>query len=176
MSRAGWRSRTSSHSPRRAHHRGWISRRWKKAAQLFSQLDRGKVTEDFLAAAEWLKRAGFHGQVGAVAAASVAASSIFWPCGWALISRRCALRKSAECTADAANHAPLLAHTGSLPGSRQGWPAFDKEAHRRARHASRYVCAGANHGFHNDTTPRYDEPAAKLAWQRTLDWFNKYLR
>jgi carboxymethylenebutenolidase len=34
----------------------------------------------------------------------------------------------------------------------------------------------ANHGFHNDTTPRYDEAAAKLAWQRTLDWFNKYVR
>ena len=39
-----------------------------------------------------------------------------------------------------------------------------------------YVYAGANHGFHNDTTPRYDEAAAKLAWQRTLDWLNKYLR
>jgi carboxymethylenebutenolidase len=35
---------------------------------------------------------------------------------------------------------------------------------------------GANHGFHNDTTPRYDAAAAKLAWQRTLDFFNKYLR
>ena len=38
-----------------------------------------------------------------------------------------------------------------------------------------YVYAGANHGFHNDTTPRYDEAAAKLAWQRSLEWFNKYL-
>ena len=39
-----------------------------------------------------------------------------------------------------------------------------------------YVYPKANHGFHNDTTPRYDEAAAKLAWQRTLDWFNKHLR
>jgi dienelactone hydrolase family protein len=39
-----------------------------------------------------------------------------------------------------------------------------------------YVYPRANQGFHNDTTPRYDEAAAKLAWQRTLDWFNKYLR
>jgi carboxymethylenebutenolidase len=39
-----------------------------------------------------------------------------------------------------------------------------------------FVYVGANHGFHNDTTPRYDEAAAKLAWQRTLDWLNKYLR
>jgi carboxymethylenebutenolidase len=39
-----------------------------------------------------------------------------------------------------------------------------------------HIYMGANHGFHNDTTPRYDEAAAKEAWQRTLDWFNKYLR
>ena len=39
-----------------------------------------------------------------------------------------------------------------------------------------HIYKGANHGFHNDTTPRYDEAAAKEAWQHTLDWFNKYLR
>ena len=43
------------------------------------------------------------------------------------------------------------------------------------RHSS-YVYQGAYHGFHNDTTPRYDEAAAKLAWERTLDFFNKTLR
>ena len=39
-----------------------------------------------------------------------------------------------------------------------------------------YTYDGAQHGFHNDTTPRYDEAAAKLAWSRTLEFFNKYLR
>jgi len=39
-----------------------------------------------------------------------------------------------------------------------------------------HIYKGANHGFHNDTTPRYDEAAAEEAWQRTLDWFNKYPR
>jgi carboxymethylenebutenolidase len=39
-----------------------------------------------------------------------------------------------------------------------------------------YIYPKAQHGFHNDTTPRYDEAAAKLAWERTLGWFNKYLR
>ena len=39
-----------------------------------------------------------------------------------------------------------------------------------------YIYDGANDGFHNDTTPRYDEAAAKLAWERTLEFFNKYLR
>jgi carboxymethylenebutenolidase len=38
-----------------------------------------------------------------------------------------------------------------------------------------YVYEGVNHGFHNDSTPRYDEAVAKLAWQRTLDFLNKYL-
>jgi carboxymethylenebutenolidase len=38
------------------------------------------------------------------------------------------------------------------------------------------VYPAAQHGFHNDTTPRYDEAAAKLSWDRTLGWFNKYLR
>jgi carboxymethylenebutenolidase len=74
------------------------------------------------------------------------------------------------------NQAPLLCNYGEpTRGSRQAG-RFDKEL--TAAHVTHqgYVYAGANHGFHNDTTPRYDEAAAKLAWQRTLDWFDKYLR
>jgi carboxymethylenebutenolidase len=73
--------------------------------------------------------------------------------------------------------APLLLQYAALDDRiTGGWPAF--EAALKANHATytAYVYEGANHGFHNDTTPRYDEPAAKLAWQRTLDFFNKYLR
>ena len=57
-----------------------------------------------------------------------------------------------------------------------GWPAFD--AALSAAHVPHegYVYTGANPGFHNDTTPRYDDAAAKLAWSRTIDFFNKYLR
>ena len=57
-----------------------------------------------------------------------------------------------------------------------GWPAYEEAL--KASHVTYagYVYEGAQHGFHNDTTPRYDEAAAKLAWQRTLDFFNKYLR
>ncbi len=49
---------------------------------------------------------------------------------------------------------------------------------KKANHVTytAYIYEGAKHGFHNDTTPRYEEPADKLAWQRTLDFFNKYLR
>ena len=57
-----------------------------------------------------------------------------------------------------------------------GWPAFDAAlTEARVTHEG-HIYKGANHGFHNDTTPRYDEAAAKEAWQHTLDWFNKYLR
>ena len=73
--------------------------------------------------------------------------------------------------------APLLLHYASLDTRiTSGWPAFEQAL--KANHVTYtgYVYEGANHGFHNDTTPRYDEAAAKLAWQRTLDFFNQYLR
>ncbi len=57
-----------------------------------------------------------------------------------------------------------------------GWPAFD--AALKANHVNymAYIYGGANHGFHNDTTPRYDKAAAELAWSRTMEFFNKTLR
>ena len=57
-----------------------------------------------------------------------------------------------------------------------GWDAYNQAL--TAAHVTHegYVYPKANHGFHNDTTPRYDEKAAKEAWDRTLAWFNKYLR
>ena len=73
--------------------------------------------------------------------------------------------------------APVLAQYGGLDTRiTSGWPAFDEALTAAQVPHEGFVYAGANHGFHNDTTPRYDEAAAKLAWQRTLDWFNKYLK
>ena len=57
-----------------------------------------------------------------------------------------------------------------------GWPAYEKALQENHKHYAAYMYEGTNHGFHNDTTPRYDEAAAKLAWQRTLDFFNKNLK
>jgi carboxymethylenebutenolidase len=71
----------------------------------------------------------------------------------------------------------LLAHYAELDHRvTSGWPAFDAELTAANVIHQGYVYKGTNHGFYNDTTPRYNEAAAKLAWQRTLDWFNKYLR
>jgi len=56
-----------------------------------------------------------------------------------------------------------------------GWPAFDAALTQARVPHEGHIYKDANHGFHNDTTPRYDEASAKEAWQHTLDWFDKYL-
>jgi len=73
--------------------------------------------------------------------------------------------------------AAVLVHHGEMDTRlAAGWPAYQSAlAAAGVTHAG-YIYPKAQHGFHNDTTPRYDEAAAKLAWQRTLDWFNKHLR
>ena len=151
-----------------------------KGARLFTQVDRAKMMEDFVAAAIWLKaRPDCSGRIGAVGF-----------CFGGGVVNQLAVRMGADlaaavpfygsqpAAADVAKiKAPLLAHYGELDTRiTSGWPAFD--AALTAAHVAHqgYVYAGANHGFHNDTTPRYDEAAAKLAWRRTLDWLDKYLR
>lgn len=151
-----------------------------KGGKLFAQLDRAKMTEDFLAAATWLKsRPDGTGKVGATGF-----------CFGGGVVNFLAVRMGSDLSAaipfyggqpNAADvpriKAPVLAHYGELDTRiTSGWPAYDKELTAAHVPHEGYIYSGANHGFHNDTTPRYDESAAKLAWQRTVDWFNKYLR
>ena len=73
--------------------------------------------------------------------------------------------------------AAMLIHHGELDTRLvEAWPAY--QAALKANNVTHegYIYPKANHGFHNDTTPRYDEAAAKLSWTRTVDWFNKYVR
>jgi carboxymethylenebutenolidase len=73
--------------------------------------------------------------------------------------------------------APLLLHYAGLDQRvNAGWPAYEAALKANRIDYSAYVYEGVNHGFHNDTTPRYDDAAAKLAWQRTLAFFEKHLR
>ncbi len=57
-----------------------------------------------------------------------------------------------------------------------GWPEYQQALDAHGKSYTMHMYEGANHGFHNDTTPRYDETAAKLAWQRTIDFFHRTLR
>lgn len=72
--------------------------------------------------------------------------------------------------------APLLLHYAELDTAiNEGWPAYEQALKAAGKTYEAYVYPGVNHGFHNDSTPRYDEAAANLAWERTLGWFKRYL-
>jgi carboxymethylenebutenolidase len=151
-----------------------------KAAALFRQVDAAKMREDFFAAAMWLKsRADSANRLGAVGF-----------CFGGTIVNQLAVRMGPDLAAavpfyggqpraeDAAKiKAPINAQYGELDTRiTPGWPAFDAALTQAHVPHEGHIYKGANHGFHNDTTPRYDEAAAKEAWGHTLDWFDKYLR
>ena len=150
-----------------------------KGAALFGKVDRAKMLEDFVAAANWLKsRPDSTGRLGAVGF-----------CFGGGIANMLAVRVPDLAAAvpfyggppPAADipkiKAAVLVHHGELDTRlAETWPAYDAALKAANVPHEGYIYPKANHGFHNDTTPRYDEAAAKLAWGRTLDWFNKYLR
>jgi carboxymethylenebutenolidase len=151
-----------------------------KGLALFRQVDPGKMLEDFIAAARWLKaRPDSNGKLGVVGF-----------CAGGTATNQLAVRMGSDLdaavpfygtqpsAADVAKiTAPINAQYGELDTRvTDGWPAFDAALTRAHVPHEGHIYKGANHGFHNDTTPRYDEAAAKEAWRRTLDWFNLYLR
>jgi carboxymethylenebutenolidase len=72
--------------------------------------------------------------------------------------------------------APLQLHYGGLDERiNAGWPAYEAALKEHGKSYEVHFYEGANHGFHNDSTPRYDKDAAELAWSRTIDFFNKHL-
>ncbi len=74
-------------------------------------------------------------------------------------------------------NAPLLLHYASLDTRiTNGWPAYETALKANNKKYQAYIYEGANHGFHNDTTPRYDKAAAELSWQRTIDFFKQNLK
>ena len=72
--------------------------------------------------------------------------------------------------------APLLLHYAGLDTHvTEGWPAYESALKENNKEYTAYIYPGVNHGFHNDTTPRFDKAAAELAWQRTIEFFTKKL-
>ena len=73
--------------------------------------------------------------------------------------------------------APLLLHYAALDTRiTEGWPPYEAALKENGKKYQAYIYENANHGFHNNTTPRYDKAAAELAWKRTIDFFNEYLK
>ncbi|HEX8071130.1 MAG TPA: dienelactone hydrolase family protein [Pyrinomonadaceae bacterium] len=151
-----------------------------KGAALFRTVDGKKMTEDFVAAAKWLKaRPDSTGKLGAVGF-----------CFGGGMVNQLAVRLGAELNAGVAFYgrqpgaddvpkiaAPLLLHyAGNDQGVNAGIAAYEAALKANNKVYTLYMYDGKQHGFHNDTTPRYDEAAAKLAWTRTLEFFNKHLR
>jgi len=73
--------------------------------------------------------------------------------------------------------APLLLHFAELDTRvNASWPDYEAALKANKKEYTAYIYPGVNHGFHNDTTPRYDKEAAELAWKRTIEFFNKHLK
>jgi carboxymethylenebutenolidase len=143
------------------------------------QLDRGKLVEDFAASVRYLQQhPDFSGRVGCVGF-----------CFGGFVSNALAVQIPDLAAAvpfyggqPAAEDvprikAPLLIHYGSLDERvNAGWPDYEAALKANDKTYTMHMYEGANHGFHNDTTPRYDEEAATLAWQRTLAFFAEHLK
>jgi carboxymethylenebutenolidase len=150
-----------------------------KAAQLFGGLDQRKRLEDLLAAVPLLKsRPECNGSVSAVGfcfgGGVVNTMAVRFPDLAAAVP----FYGEQPSAADTAKiKAPLLIHyAGEDARINAGWPAWEEALKQnRIRHQA-YIYPGVQHGFHNDTTPRYDEAAAKLAWSRTLAFFKESLK
>jgi len=140
--------------------------------------DRNEILEDFIAAYEYLKNhKDCNGNVGVVG---------FCFGGWIsnIMAVKVADLKAAvpyygrQPTAeDAAKiQSPLLLQYGELDKRvNAGWPAFEKVLKENKIAHEAHFYPNANHGFHNNTTPRFDKEAADLSWERTIAFFNKYL-
>jgi carboxymethylenebutenolidase len=151
-----------------------------KARELFSKLDQAKTREDFVAATTFLKSqpqsAGKFGAVGF--------------CYGGGMVNYLATRLGSELAAGVPFYgsapnledvpkikAPLMIQSAENdPRINASWPAFEEALKSANVKYERHLYPGTQHGFHNDTTPRYDEAAAKLAWERTLAFFNKHVR
>ena len=145
----------------------------------FREVNGPKMLEDFVASAAWLKaRPESNGKIGAVGfcfgGGIVNQLAVRMPdlgAGAPFYGRQAGADDVPKIKA------PLMLHyAGNDQGVNAGIPAYEAALKANNKTYVKYVYDGTQHGFHNDTTPRYDEAAAKLAWSRTLEHFNKYVR
>ena len=150
-----------------------------KAVKLFATLDAGKRTEDLVTAAGYLKsRPECSGKIGAVGFCFGGGIANLLAVRLPDLAASVPFYGTQPAAADVAKiKAPLMIHYAALDDRiNAGWPAYEAALKANGVKYEMHMYPGTNHGFHNDTTPRYDEAAAKLAWQRTVDFFNKNVR
>lgn len=142
------------------------------------KLDPAKLMEDFFAGFEYLAAhpdcTGKVGTVGFCYGGGVCnALAVAYPTLSAAVPFYGRQPTAAEVPAI---RAPLLLHYAGLDDRiNAGWPAYEAALKANGKTYTAHIYPGVNHGFHNDTTPRYDKDAAELAWARTLDFFRDHL-
>ena len=147
--------------------------------RLQAELDRTKLVEDFVTAVEHLQgHDDCTGKVGAVGfgygGGVVNTLAVRNPKLAAAVSF---YGRQPRASGVPRIQAPLLIHCAELDTRLNGgWPAYEEALKANGKTYTRHMYAGANHGLHNDTTPRFDEAAASLTWKRTLDFFANHLR
>jgi carboxymethylenebutenolidase len=151
-----------------------------KAREAFGKLDQAKTREDFVTAAAYLRsRPECTGKIGAVGFCYGGGMVNYLATRLGSdLSAGVAFYGSAPDLADVPKiKAPLVIQSAENdPRINESWPAYEAALKAANIRYERFFYPGTQHGFHNDTTPRYDEAAAKLAWQRTIDFFNRNLR
>lgn len=150
-----------------------------KARELFQKLDQTKIREDFVAAVGWLKaRPETNGKVGAVGFCYGGGMVNFLATRVPDLRAGVAFYGSAPTLEDVPKiKAPLIIQSAEVDERiNAAWPAYEAALKAAKVDYERYLYPGTQHGFNNDTTPRYDAAAAKLAWERTLAFFRKHLR
>ncbi len=150
-----------------------------KARELFGKLDQVKTRADFVAATDMLRKIqGSNARVGVVGFCYGGGIANYLPTVVKGLDASVAFYGAQTPAAEVPKmKTPLMIHDAEKDTRiLAGWPAYEAALIANKVEYQHFVYAGAQHGFNNDTTPRYDEAAAKLAWQRTMDFFAKKLK
>jgi len=146
---------------------------------LQSKRDKGEMEEDFIAAYDYLKNhKDCNGKVGVVGFCFGGGIANMMAVRIPDLAAAVPFYGSQPAVADVPKiKAPLMLHYASLDTRiTAGWPPYEAALKENGKSYQAFIYENVNHGFHNDTTPRYDKAAAELAWKRTIDFFNEHLK
>ncbi len=146
--------------------------------ELQQTVDSSKLMNDFFAAYEWLAaHEATTGKVGCVGFCYGGGVCNALAVAYPELNASVPFYGRQASAADVPKiEAPLLLHYAELDERiNEGWPEYEAALKEHGKTYTAHIYPGVNHGFHNDSTPRYDEAAAELAWERTLAFFNEHL-